>query len=507
MREYKTSTWSPKVSRRLGYAHIQAILATLVVTSLSLIIGQNIGHRSPSGLTDNMIAFQLYDGAEIRYVPLMWILFGVALVFVALLLLALQAGRPDAMLLSTLLILFLTPEYVLSTYLLSIPVGTAYVTDALWWCWLILAVLYAVKGREGWRSLVNLPFVLVMLFLGYSGVALIYALMVFGFGPSGFSKILLFVIPFVVAVLLLRSQRDVRWFERALFIVAFYPMATELLALAAGAQRIDWVKLNSDSQHMLAMVMPLLVTNALHRQAPRGRWFVFAGTILPFLFGVQQTFLIVCSLSLLLLLFLLDSNRRRTLLKWSAVLLVVAMLVVIAIESAVPGKIGFWERFQTSWRAEELLSLNLDSSRGSWRAQEMVVLRQALERNPIFGDGLGSAHQVYFTPELWQGRSGTMVKSYFHWAIFWIPVNLGLPGTFIFLAIFGVTAGQGYRALRAAGDDDTRRLLTGALSMLLNILLLTCFAGIIPHPRYTPMFGLMLGYTVATVRLFGPKAT
>ena len=524
MREYEASTvapralrpisvdspiqshWLSRVLRGSGRGRIRVILAALVVAGLSLKIGQSIGHGILSGLSDKMIPFRLYDGAEIRRVPLMWILFGVALVFVFLSLWALQAARPNAVILSMLLVLFLTPEYVLSAYLFPFPLGTIRVTDALWWCWLILAVLYTMRRTAGWRSLVNLPFGLVMLFLGYSLVALMYAFMRFGIGRGGFSIILLFVVPFVIAVLLLRSQRDVRWFERALFIVAFYPIANALFALVASAQRIGWTKLAGDPMHMLAMVMPLLVTNALYRKTYRvNPYLLCAGAVLPLLLGLQRSFFVICLLSLLMLMLLVNSNQRRTLLKWLAISsIIIAPLIVGAITFASPGKsTGFWDTFWLRWQGSSA-QFNPDPY-GTWRGQEFLILKEALERNPMFGSGLGSGHQIYLVPEFSSGRSETLSAAYFHWAIFWIPVNLGLPGMFIFLAIFGVTAGRGYQALRVAGDDDTRRLLTGALSMLLNIVFLTCVVGIIPHSRYTPFFGLALGYTVATVRLFGPK--
>jgi O-antigen ligase len=423
----------------------------------------------------------------------------------AVVLTAILVGRPHVGALALIVLVALFPRSELFDRGLPIAGGDLKMTDALvaatLAAWLLQAAMRPERQRMPGRALS----ITLLVFLGLAVASLSTAA---GRGtPLNISLIelrplltLLLIFPIVSCV------RDMRQLRLGIAIALGASVLASLKVIfdyvGGGASSSAFTDggtrvLGTAFQYPMAGTIWALVLFMFTRSEKLRLVLLGVATIdLTAVFFTQQRGAWIALLGSLVCLFVLSpDSRRRQLMLASTGLFVAAAVSLVAINSSsASGNQSVLEagvqRFLSTGQYDR------DVSAGH-RFAEWRAAREQIEENPITGIGVGSSI-TYWSPMYSETREtygGSRSEFYIHNSYVWFALKLGLPALLAFLALLVIAFAHGVGGYRRARDPDVRLLLTGALTTLVALLILSLSG---PHLNLDAATPLVAG-TIAVI--------
>ena len=423
----------------------------------------------------------------------------------AIVLTAILVGRPQVGALTLIVLVALFPRSELFDQGLPLAGGEIKLTDALvaatLAAWLMQAAVRPERQRMPSRGLT----ITLLLFLGLAVLSLSTAS---GMGtPAKISLLelrplltMLLIFPVVACV------RDVRQLKLGLAIVlgasALASVKIIFDYLGGGGTASSFTDggtrvLGTAFQYPMAGTIWALVLFTFTRSEKLRLLLLGVATVdLTAVFLTQQRGAWLALIGSLLCLFVMSpDSRRRSLVLASAALFVAAAVALVGVNARSAShsqnilEAGV-ERFLSTGQYDR------DVSAGH-RFAEWRAARQQIEEHPISGIGVGSSI-TYWSPmysDINKTFGGSRTEFYIHNSYIWFALKLGLPGLLAFLAFLAVVFARGVRGYRHATDPDVRMMLTGALTTLVALMILSTSG---PHLNLDAATPLLAG-TVAIV--------
>lgn len=223
-------------------------------------------------------------------------------------------------------------------------------------------------------------------------------------------------------------------------------------------------------------------------------------------FTFQRTGWLAFFVAFVLLLVRLSPQLRHRLLRRALPVALVALIAIIAVNARSTGSSHDPLRAGIT-RLTSITKFHSDVS-GRYRIAEWKAAGTAIKRHPLTGIGLGSTIS-FWSPmysKATNSNGETWTTSYIHNSYIWFALKLGLPGALVFVGLIALQVIRAGSSLRRTGDIHRKRLLLGALTTLIALLVLSLAGPHLNGDSATPYIALAIAL-VELAPLVGGRKT